>query len=84
MLSDGRQARLVAKDIGDKIQVVIDGARGMFGQLLNPSNIYPTFRQQANKRCGTGNKIGDSTGGQRHRRSQVLVFHNFVMPAPHG
>jgi hypothetical protein len=72
ILSDGRQARVAAKDIDDKVQVVIDGARRLSGQLLNPSNIY-TFRQQASKTSGTGNKIGYSTGGQRRRRNQVFV-----------
>ena len=39
LLSDGKQARVVAKDIGDKVkrvdekvQVVIDGARGISTQ----------------------------------------------------
>ena len=58
--------------VDEKVQVVIDGARGLSSQLLKPSNIY-TFRQQASKSSGTGNKIGYSTGGQRHRRNQVFV-----------
>jgi archaellum component FlaC len=58
--------------VDDKVQLVIDGARRLSGQLLSPSNIY-TFRQQASKTSGTGNKIGYSTGGQRRRRNQVFV-----------
>src|ERR1700744_5651107 len=75
IISDGKQA---AKDIGDKVaevgvdlqcvdekvQVVIDGARSLFSQWPKLSNIY-TFRQQANKTCGAGNQIGNSTGCQR-------------------
>ena len=70
VISDGKQA---AKDIGnkvaevgDKVQVVIDGARCFFSQWVKPSNTY-TFRQQARKSCGTGNQISDSTGCQRLR-----------------
>ena len=72
MLSDGKQAKVVAKDIGDrvqcvdeKVQAVIDGARGLSIQLLNPFNVN-TFRQQASESSGTGNKIGHSTGCQRY------------------
>jgi hypothetical protein len=65
ILSDGRQTRVAAKDIDDKVQLVIDGARRLSGRLLNSSNIY-TFRQQASE-------IGYSTSGQRHRRNQVFV-----------
>ena len=54
ILSDGRQAREVAKDIGDKVQVVIDGARGLSCRLSIPLSIY-TFRRQASK-------IGYATG----------------------
>ena len=71
-LSDGKQARVAAKeisgkvaDVGDKVQVVIDGARGFLSQWLKP-NFY-TFRQQASKSSGTGNKIGHSAGCQRLR-----------------
>jgi hypothetical protein len=53
MLSDGKQVRVAAKDISDKVaevgvkvqsvdekvQVAIDGARDLSGRLLNPSNI---------------------------------------------
>ena len=47
LLSDGKQARVVAKEIsgkvvevGDKVQVVIDGARGLPYRLSNLSNVY--------------------------------------------
>ena len=47
LLSDGKQARVAAReisgkvaDVGDKVQVVIDGARGLSGRLSNLSNIY--------------------------------------------
>jgi hypothetical protein len=92
-LSDGKQARVVAKEIGDnvadvgikvesvgdtvrcvdgKVQLVIDGARGLSSQWLKPANIH-NFRQHASKSGGTGNKISHSTGGQRHRRNKVFV-----------
>jgi hypothetical protein len=58
--------------VDEKVQVVIDGARGLSGQCLKPSNVY-TFRQHASKSSGTGNKVGYSTGGRRHRRNQVFV-----------
>ena len=47
--------------VDEKVQVVIDGARGLSGRFLNSSNIH-TFRRSANKSSGTGNKIGYSTG----------------------
>jgi uncharacterized protein YoxC len=100
MLSDGKQARVVARDVSnkvedvgvkvedvgdkvediddkvrrvdEKVQVAIDGARVLSSRTLSPSNIY-TFRRQASQSSGTGNKIGPSTGGQRHRRNQVFV-----------
>jgi archaellum component FlaC len=59
--------------VDDKVQVVIDGAQGLSSQCLKHFNTY-TFRRQANKRSGTGNKIGHSTGGQRHGRNQVFVI----------
>ena len=34
--------------VNDKVQVVIDGARDMFGWLLSPSNVYD-FRRKTNK-----------------------------------
>ena len=34
ILSDGKQAKVAAKDIGDKVQVVIDGALGLSTRLL--------------------------------------------------
>ena len=72
ILSDGRQAREVAKDIGDKVQVVIDGARGLSSQRLNPYNTY-SFRHPESKSSGTGIKFGHSTDCQRNRRDQVFV-----------
>ena len=72
ILSDGRQARVVAKDIGDMVQVVIDGARGLSSQRLKPSNTY-TFRHSERKSSGTGIKIGHPTDCQRHRQGQVFV-----------
>jgi hypothetical protein len=51
--------------VDEKVQVVIDGARGLSRRLLNQPNIC-TFRRQASKSSGTGNKFGYSTGGQRH------------------
>ena len=50
-----------------KVQVVLDGARGLFGRLKTPSDIHYTIRQQANKSSDKGNKVGHSTGFQRHR-----------------
>ena len=35
------------KDIGDKVQVVIDGGRGLFSLLLKPSNICASDGKQA-------------------------------------
>ena len=73
MLSDGKQARVAAKEIGDKVsdvgvkiqdkvqcvdqkvQVVIDGARGLSGRLSSHSNIY-AFRRQASKGSGEGHR----------------------------
>ena len=62
MLSDGKQARVSAKDIGDKVQcvdekvqVVIDGARALSCRLLNTYNFY-TFRWQASKSRGEGHR----------------------------
>ena len=66
LLSDSKQARVVAKDIGDKVQVVIDGAGGLPGHWVKLSNIC-TFRRQGSKSCSTGNQIGYTTGCQRHR-----------------
>jgi hypothetical protein len=58
--------------VDDKVQVVIDGARGLYSQLKGLlTSIF--FRQHASKSSGTGNKVGYSTGGQRHRRNQVFV-----------
>ena len=86
MLSDGKQAAKeigvkiedVGQDVGDKlqcvddkVQVVIDGARGV-QSVTKPSNIY-SFRRKANKSSGTRNKSGHSTGGQRHGSNQVSV-----------
>ena len=50
-----------------KVQVVLDGARGLFGRLKTPSDIHHTIRRQADKISDTGNKVGHSTGYQRHR-----------------
>ena len=68
ILSDGQQARVVAKDIGDRvhcidqnIQIVIDGARGMSSRWLKSSDIC-TFRRRASKSCSAGNKIDYATG----------------------
>jgi methyl-accepting chemotaxis protein len=61
------------KDLGDnihcvdqKVQVVIDGARGLSPRSLIPSEIH-TFRRQGSKRRGKGNQIDCTTGGQQHR-----------------
>ena len=43
--------------VDEKLQVVIDGASGLSGQRPIPSNIY-TFRRQASKSRGGGNKVG--------------------------
>jgi uncharacterized protein YoxC len=59
--------------VDEKVQVVIDGARGLSPQSLIPSKIY-TFRRQASKRRGEGNKINRSADGNCHRRSQVFVI----------
>ena len=68
------------EDLGDKVhcvhekvQVVIDGARGLSTQLLIPSKIY-TLRWKASKRRGEGNQINRSTDGSYHRQSQVFVI----------
>ena len=68
------------EDLGDnvhcvheKVQVVIDGARGLSPHSMIPSKVY-TFRRQASKRRGEGNKINHSTDGNCHRRSQVFVI----------
>ena len=59
MLSDGKVA---AKDIGDrvqcvdeKVQVVIDGARGVSSHCLKLSNIC-AFRRQASKGGSKGHR----------------------------
>ena len=59
--------------VDEKVQVIIDGARRLSTQSLIPSKIY-TFRRQASKRRGEGNKIHRSTDGNCHRRSQVFVI----------
>ena len=41
------------EEVGDKVQVVIDGARGFSGRFSNPSNVY-TFRWEASKSSGEG------------------------------
>ena len=68
------------EDLGDKVhrvyekvQVFIDGTRGLFPHSLILSEIY-TFRRQTSKRRGKGNQINCSTGGKQHRRSQVFVI----------
>ena len=46
--------------VDDKVQVVIDGARGMFGQLLSPSNVQPIIsdgRQAKVAAKDIGNKV---------------------------
>ena len=70
ILSDGEQAKVTAKEMGDKVtcvdekvQVIIDGARGLSIQWLKPSNVC-TFRRQTGKSSGTRNKLGYSTSGQ--------------------
>ena len=59
--------------IHEKVQVVIDRARGLSPHSLIPSNIF-AFRGQASRRRGEGNEIDCSTDGNRHRRSQVFVI----------
>ena len=41
--------------VDDRVQVVIDGARGILGRFLNPSDVY-NFRRQANKSSGKGHR----------------------------
>ena len=62
ILSDGKQAKVATKEIGDKVQsvdekvqVVIDGARVLPGRLSNLSNVY-TFRRQTSKSCREGHR----------------------------
>ena len=46
--------------VDDKVQVVIDGARGIFGQLLSPSNVQPIIsdgRQAKVAAKDIGNKV---------------------------
>ena len=43
------------EEVGDKVQVVIDSARGLSCRLSNTSNFY-TFRRQASKSCGEGHR----------------------------
>ena len=54
---DGKVEEVVkqVQCVDDKIQGVIDGARGLSGQLSNSSNIY-IFRRQASKRSGEGHR----------------------------
>ena len=47
MHSDGKQARVAVMEVGDKVQVVINGARGLSRRLLNPSKIYTLDGMQA-------------------------------------
>ena len=58
--------------VDDKVQVVIDGARGV-QSVAEPSNVH-SFRRKASKSGSTRNKPGRSTGGQRHRSNQVFVI----------
>ena len=44
-----------AEDVGDKVPMVIDGARGFSGRFSNPFNVY-TFRRQASKSSGVGHR----------------------------
>ena len=67
MPPDGKHA---VKEIGDrvqcvdeKVQVVIDGARGLFILQLKPFNIS-TSRWQAGKSSGTRSKFCYSTSSQ--------------------
>ena len=46
-LSDGKQAKVAAKYIGDKVQVVIDGERALSCRLSNTSNFYTSDGKQA-------------------------------------
>ena len=62
----------ISRNVDGKVQVVIDGARGVSSQSLIPSIIY-VFRRQASKRRSEGNKINYSTDGKWHRRNQVFV-----------
>ena len=43
------------EEVGDKVQVVIDGARGLSCRLSNTSNFY-AFRRQASKSRGEGHR----------------------------
>ena len=46
--------------VDDKVEVVIDGARGMFSQVLSPSNIKSTFSDGRQARVAAkdiGNKV---------------------------
>ena len=47
MHSDGKQERVAVMEVGDKVQVVINGARGLSRQLLNPSKIILLDGMQA-------------------------------------
>ena len=59
--------------VDEKVQVVIDRARGLSPHSLIPSEIY-TFRRKASKRRGKGNQIACTTSGKQRRRSQVFVI----------
>src|ERR1700761_2326264 len=76
---DGNVERVENKveDIGDKVQVVIDGARGLSSQSLILSNMY-IHRRRAGKRGSEGSKLDCSTDGKWGRRNQV-----FVISRPH-
>jgi hypothetical protein len=43
------------EEVGDKVQVVIDGTRGMSSRLLSPSDIY-TFRRKTSKSSNEGHR----------------------------
>ena len=54
--------------VDEKVQVVIDGARGVSSQLPIHSNIY-IFRQRGGKSCGKGSNINYPTDHKQYKRN---------------
>ena len=52
--------------VDERVQLVIDGARGVSTQPQIPSNIV-TFRRQGSKSSSAGSNVDDSTDGKPDR-----------------
>jgi hypothetical protein len=55
--------------VDDRVQVVIEGARGLSSRLKRPSNIYP-FRRQTSESSGEGHRRQGSGCGCQGRGRQ--------------